>query len=191
MNKNLEQRVEVKYIKNTQNWLQAFVIGMNFCPFAKVPFDQDRIQYLIEESNDWKQMAMTVGSAMKSLVETPAEEVETTLIILPNALPDFTKYLDFIDVVQDFLEEEGLEGVLQIASFHPQYQFANTTPHDAENYTNRSPYPMIHLLREKSVSRAVDHYPNVYDIPEKNIARLEQIGEEAIKNKWNEIIRSN
>lgn len=190
MNRNLEQRVEVKYLKNTQNWLQAFVIGMNFCPFAKVPFDQDRIQYLVEESNDLKKMAATVGNAMKELVAIPAEKVETTLIILPNAPLDFMKYLDFVDIVQDFLEESKLEGVLQIATFHPKYQFANTTPHDAENYTNRSPYPMIHLLREASVSRAVDHYPDVYDIPEQNIARLEQIGAEAIKNKWNEVIRT-
>ena len=102
MNRNLEQRVEVKYITATQNWLQAFVIGMNFCPFAKVPFDQDRIQYLIEESNDWNQMVITIGTAMKNLAATSPKEVETTLIILPNALPDFMKYLDFVDVIQDF-----------------------------------------------------------------------------------------
>ncbi|MEL6719575.1 MAG: DUF1415 family protein [Bacteroidota bacterium] len=84
------------------------------------------------------------------------------------------------------MEESKLEGTLQIATFHPKYQFANTTPHDAENYTNRSPYPMIHLLREESVSQAVDRYPDVYDIPERNIEKLEQIGIETIKNKWNE-----
>ncbi|MEM8525312.1 MAG: DUF1415 domain-containing protein [Bacteroidota bacterium] len=185
--RNLEQRAEVKYITNTQSWLQAFVIGMNFCPFAKVPFDQNRIQYLVEESTDLKEIVSTVGDAMHNLMATSETEIETSLIILPNVLPDFMEYLNFVDVLQDFLEEAKLEGNLQIATFHPEYQFANTTPHDAENYTNRSPYPMIHLLREKSVSRAIDHYPDVYDIPEKNIERLEQIGAEAIKNKWNEV----
>jgi len=191
MNRNLEQKEEVIYTQKTQSWLEAFVIGMNFCPFAKIPFQQDRIQYLVEEKEDLESIAATVGNAMQTLIATAPDIAETTLIIIPNALQNFLEYLDFVEVVQDFLEESKLEGILQIASFHPQYQFASTTPHDAENYTNRSPYPMIHLLREKSVSRAVDQYPNVYDIPEHNIAKLEQIGVAEIKKKWNEVTSAN
>jgi hypothetical protein len=169
----------------TQNWVKEFIVGMNFCPFAKAPFTQERIRYILEESDDIDEFAKTLFRELAYLKNNP--EVETTLIIHPNLLNNFQEYLLFLEVAEQLLEEIGLEGIFQIASFHPDYQFEGTAPDDVENYTNRSPFPMLHILREESVSKAVDTFPNLEDIPQQNIVRLQALGIAAVKQRWNEI----
>ncbi|GJM34621.1 MAG: hypothetical protein DHS20C18_36220 [Saprospiraceae bacterium] len=169
------------YIEKTKKWIEQFVIGLNLCPFASVPFQQDKIRYVVNLSKNPDDLIRCFLEEMQFLDDKPSKEVETTLIIFPNQLNDFLAYLDFLTEAEEILEEVGLEGILQIASFHPEYQFANTAKEDAENYTNRSPYPMLHLLREASVEQALRHYPEPENIPIENILRLKELGVEGIK----------
>lgn len=173
----------------TKKWVKNFVIDLNFCPFARRPFDADRIHYILEETSEPAKIVETIRTEMQLLLKT--KQYETSLIILPNALSNFYDYLDFLEIANTLLLELALEGVFQIASFHPSYQFAGTQPEDVENYTNRSPYPMIHILRESSVSWAVAKHPNTDQIPDQNIARLQALGREAVKKRWNELTAKN
>ena len=146
------------YIAHTKQWLADFVIGLNLCPFAQKPFSRDKIKYVLFEANDEQALMQLFLEEAFSLSRSLPEEIETSLIIHPNCLSDFSSYLNFIQVLENLLVQGGLEGILQIASFHPDYQFAETKPEDVENYTNRSPYPMIHLLREESIEKALEHF---------------------------------
>lgn len=163
-----------KVISDTKNWLEQVVIGCNFCPFAGREFRRGSIRYTVLATSDRKAILTTLALEFERLDEDAA--IETTLIILPGQFPDFNKYLDLIDLCQDFLEEEDREGVYQIASFHPTYLFAGAKESDAENYTNRSPYPMIHILREASLTAVLENFPDPEAIPEKNIAFARQKG---------------
>lgn len=178
------------HIRHTKQWIQEFVIGMNFCPFAKSPFRTDKIRYLLTETNEQETLLQTLMNELLWLHEIPAEEVETSLIIHPNVLQNFEEYNDFLAVTDALLEDLGLEGIFQIASFHPDYQFADAAVDAVENYTNRAPYPMLHLLRESSVTLATAHYPDVDSIPDKNIAKLRAFGIEEVKSRLDELTRT-
>ncbi len=167
------------YISATKNWIKDFIIELNLCPFAKKPFDENRIRYTTYKGEDVEALTLKLIQELKNLTATPPEKVETTLIIFPNCLSIFLDYVDYLNFANDLLHDMQLEGVIQIASFHPLYQFANTQPNEASNYTNRSPYPMLHLLREESVEWAVNTYDTEV-IPEKNIEKMEALGLEKI-----------
>lgn len=163
------------YIEHTKNWISKVVIGYNFCPFAARAVNHDRVHYAVMESSDVAAILTQLLAACKQLDEQ--ENIETTLLILPEGFDDFYDYLDLVDAANTVLEEADYEGVYQLASFHPKYLFAGSNEMDAANYTNRSPYPMLHLLRESSIEGALEHYPhNPEDIPDRNIEFAHQKG---------------
>ena len=178
-------------IDTTKLWLDRFVIGLNLCPFAKHPFRNDKIRYIVFEGSDLEKLTETWLKEANALVETTPSVLETTLIILPEVLDEFEAYLDFIEMSEFILEEVDLDGVIQIASFHPDYQFDETEPTDVENYTNRSPFPMLHLLREESVNRAIEAYPEIGDIPDNNIDTMNKLGLTRVKQMLDDINRTN
>lgn len=172
-------------IEHTKNWLQTFVIGLNFCPFAKLPFERENIRYVLESEKNLENCLQTCVNELLLLQVQP--EIETTLVIFDAALNDFHDYMDFLAVAESILPTLKLEGIFQIASFHPDYQFGGTQADDVSNYTNRSPYPMLHFLRESSVSWAVETHPNTEKIPTQNIERLEALGSHEVKKRWNDL----
>lgn len=160
----------------TQTWLEKAVIGLNLCPFAKAVHVKQQIRYVVSEASDELTLQTDLLREMHLLRDADPNEIETTLLIHPNALTNFLDFNDFLYSADDLLEEQNLAGVLQIASFHPQYQFAGTQPDDIENYTNRSPYPTLHILRQASVTRAVDAFPDTDQIFLNNQANLKKLG---------------
>jgi uncharacterized protein len=169
------------YIEKTKNWLEKFVIGLNLCPFAKHPFKSDKIRYIVSKETDLNLVAETFAKELAILAHADPVDLETTLVIIPDLLEDFEDYLNFLDFCEQLVEELEYEGLIQVASFHPKYQFDDTSPDDVENFTNRSPYPMIHLLKESSVTWAVENFDDVDDIPEKNIETMKNLGIDKIK----------
>lgn len=172
-------------ISITREWVEQFVIGLNLCPFAKKPALEGRIRYVLFEGKDPKALGELLAKELLFLQATDPAVVETTLLIHPCTLRDFADYNDYLEVWDELLVGLDLEGDIQVASFHPDYQFEGTHPNDPENYTNRSPFPMLHLIREASVERAVDLYPDIDAIPERNIARLNELGIAGILKHFN------
>jgi hypothetical protein len=168
-------------IRQTRTWVEEFVIGFNLCPFAKKPYQLDLIRFELADSKTWQDLLSKLVFELTLLQQTPPSEVETTLVIHPLVLTDFQDYLAFLDRANEVLESLGLSGVIQIASFHPDYQFGGTLPNDASNFTNRSPYPMLHLIRETSVEKAIEFYPGIEEVPERNIRFMERKGTETLK----------
>ncbi len=169
------------FVEKTKNWLEKVVIGLNLCPFAKHPFKSDKIRYVVFEKTDLNQLSELLVTELRLLSEADPVNLETTLIIVPKTLNDFEDYLNYVDFSEQLLEEFDFEGLIQVASFHPLYQFNGTKAEDVENYTNRSPYPMLHLLKESSVTWAVDNFPNVEEIPANNIKTMQELGLEKVK----------
>jgi uncharacterized protein len=163
-------------IASTQRWLERAVIGLNLCPFAKAEHVHGRIRYVVSEAVRSDQLLLNLEQEIAFLLAQDPAVTETTLLIVPHMLADFLDYNDFLDDADAMLEHADPEAQLQIASFHPHYQFGGTQADDIENYTNRSPYPMLHLLREDSVERAVASYPDAASIYERNIATLKKLG---------------
>lgn len=163
-------------VADTRRWVERAVIGLNLCPFAKAVQAKGQVRYVVSHASDTARLQVDLADELRRLVATPPEEVDTTLLIHPRVLDDFLDYNDFLDLADATLQALGLEGVIQIASFHPAYQFAGTEPDDAENLSNRSPYPILHLLREDSVERAVTAFPDAEAIFERNIATLQALG---------------
>jgi hypothetical protein len=163
-------------LKATRQWVERFVIGLNLCPFAGAAATGDRIRYVLSEARDIDVLYQDLLQELSLLVETDVAQVETTVLVHPHVLEDFELYLDFLEIVEEALEEAELEGILQVASFHPQYQFEDTEADDVSNYTNRSPFPMLHILREESLSTAIDHYPDPEGIPARNIQKMHDLG---------------
>ena len=163
-------------IRDTVQWLERAVIGLNLCPFAKGVHVKNQIHYAVATSDDVEKLRHLLRAELQALVAMPVETRETTLVILPNCLADFLDFNDFLAEADALLDELGLGGTLQIASFHPQYQFAGTHADDVTNFTNRSPYPTLHLLREESIDRAVEVFPDAELIFERNIATLQALG---------------
>jgi hypothetical protein len=163
-------------IARTRHWLEAAVIGLNLCPFAKPVYAKEQIRYAVSQAETPEALLGELIDELQILAAAEPAEIETTLLIHPAVLTDFLDYNDFLEVADAAVDDLGLRGILQIASFHPRYQFAGTAPDAIENYTNRSPYPMLHLLREASVERAVRSIPDPAEIYEKNIATLRRLG---------------
>lgn len=162
----------------TRTWLEKAVIGLNLCPFAKAPHLGGRIRYAVSVAETPDELRADLVDELQTLAEADPDDVETTLLIHPRVFADFLDYNDFLEVADATLEELDLVGEVQVASFHPRYQFAGTEPDDIENYTNRSPYPMLHLLRESSVEAAVDAFPDAAQIYERNIETMRALGHE-------------
>ena len=161
-------------ISATRNWVDTVVVGLNFCPFAKRELAKGSVRFTVCEATNEEFLLQYLQQELQRLDNEP--DLETTLLIHPYALGDFMRYNEFLEQANGLLAVLEREGVYQVASFHPHYQFAGTGPDDAENYTNRSPYPMLHLLREASLEVAIDHYPNVDDIPDRNIELTQKLG---------------
>jgi hypothetical protein len=155
------------------------VVGLNLCPFAKHELLNNRIRFCLSEAISQQQLLGDLRIELELLNKN--ESIETTLLIHPLVLEDFYEYNQFLNDAEFLLLELKLEGIYQIASFHPHYQFAGSELDDIENYSNRSPYPMLHLIREKSLEQAIANYPDVENIPERNIKLLRSIGLEGIK----------
>lgn len=167
---------EATVIAQTQTWLERAVIGLNLCPFAKAVHVKGQIRYVVSMATTPEELADQLVRELEFLAEANAETVDTTLLIHPHVLQDFLDFNDFLDVADRIVEELELDGMLQVASFHPQFQFENTELNDITNFTNRSPYPTLHLLREDSVERAVVAFPEELEIASANIATLEKLG---------------
>jgi uncharacterized protein len=162
----------------TRDWLEKLVIGLNLCPFAKAVHAKKQIRFVVSRARNSDALLEDLERELKLLVETDPEKIDTTLLIHPEVLTDFLDYNDFLDICDSVIEELELDGILQVASFHPQYQFADTEVDDVSNFTNRSPYPTLHLLREDSVTQAVETFPDVDSIYQKNIVTLQRLGKE-------------
>nr|WP_211365744.1 DUF1415 domain-containing protein [Pseudoxanthomonas suwonensis] len=169
---------EAKVLADTRRWLEKAVIGLNLCPFAKAVYVKEQVRFVVSDATTPEQLVEQLGEELVLLRDTPAGQVDTTLLVHPLVLGDFLDFNDFLDQADALVEALELDGVLQVASFHPDYQFADSRPDDIENYSNRAPYPILHLLREDSVSRAVDAYPEADVIVERNYATLRKLGHE-------------
>ena len=162
-----------------QKWVESLVVGMNLCPFAKRELANDRVRFTVTEATTEEQLLTALQDELELLSND--ESIETTLLIHPEMLRDFYEYNQFLNFVDELLVQMKLEGVIQVASFHPDYQFGGTEPDDAENYTNRSPYPLLHLLRESSIERASAEHPDVSQIPARNIELMNETGTDKLQ----------
>lgn len=165
----------------TRAWVERVVIGLRLCPFAPAPALKGAIRYATSDATTPEALLEDLAVEMQRLIASSPEELETTLLVHPQVLQDFEEYNDFLAVADGLLGALGLEGELQIASFHPQYRFAGTAADDIGNATNRSPYPTVHLLREESIARAVEAFGDTSSIPTTNIATLEALGHEGLE----------
>lgn len=163
-------------IADTVRWLEKAVIGLNLCPFAKSVHVKGQIHYVVSQATDAEGVALDLHRELEALAESSPEKRDTTLLILPHALQDFLDFNDFTALADDLVEELDLGGILQVASFHPLFQFEGTDVDDVTNCTNRAPYPTLHLLREDSIDKAVEAFPEAEMIYERNMQVLEQIG---------------
>jgi len=163
----------------TRHWVETVVVDLNLCPFAKRELVRDRIRFTVSTATDEEQLIQDLEKELRWLQDNPA--VETTLLVHPEVLTDFEDYNQFLDLVEVLISQMRLSGELQVASFHPDYQFHGTEPDDVENTTNRSPYPMLHLIREASIGAAIANYPDPEGIPERNIETVERLGREHMK----------
>ena len=165
-------------LQDIVRWLERAVIGLNLCPFAKGVHGKGQIHYVVSSATEGAQLLQELGDELKALAEISPEERDTTLLIAPACFPDFLDFNDFLELADQLLDTLDLEGTLQIASFHPAFQFGGTTADDVTNCTNRAPYPTLHLLREDSIDRAVAAFPEAETIYERNMQVLEDIGAE-------------
>ena len=174
-------------IAQTRAWVEHAVVGLNLCPFAKAPMVKGQIHCVASATDDPRVLLDELCAQMQALVAADPQQIETTLLIHPNVLGDFLEFNDFLEAADAALVDLGYEGVLQIASFHPQYQFDGTDADDLGNASNRAPYPTLHLLREASVERAVQAFPEADAIVENNLRTLERLGAagwDALRSRW-------
>lgn len=167
--------------QRTRHWMEQVVVGLHLCPFAAHPLQHGRVKLVPTLTTALPELVQVLTQEMATLISSDPADLETTLIIHPQLLTDFLDYNDFLGFTEQLLLDFGLVGELQIASFHPHYQFGHLDPEAVENYTNRSPYPMLHLLREASVSKAVELYDDVEAIPGRNEATMRQLGTTAVR----------
>lgn len=163
-------------VSATRRWLEKAVIGLNLCPFAKSVYVKEQVRYVVSSATTPEALLEQLMDELQHLSDTPVEQTDTTLLIHPFVLQDFEDYNEFLDVADAAVEDMQLDGELQVASFHPDYQFADTDLNDIANFTNRAPYPILHLLREDSIDRAVEAFPEAEQIFEKNIDTMEKLG---------------
>jgi uncharacterized protein len=159
-----------------RKWLERAVIGLNLCPFAKAVHVKGQVRYVVSTAQTEEALLDDLERELKFLAEAAPQEVDTTLLITPDVLGDFAAFAGFLDLVEVVLRTQGLAGVLQVASFHPQYVFADAETDDIANHTNRAPYPTLHLLREASLARATAAFPDAADIYQRNIETLRALG---------------
>lgn len=167
---------ELTAIEDTQKWLLEAVVGLNLCPFAKSVVAKDMVRYRVCASANPAEVLAMLREELQYLAEADPDKLDTTLLIAPNTLHDFLDFNDFLGECEELLKDLALDGVLQVADFHPHYQFGGTAVDDIENFTNRTPYPTLHLLREASIDRAVAAYPDAALIFERNIGVLNKLG---------------
>jgi hypothetical protein len=167
---------EEEVLTQTRHWLEKAVIGLNLCPFAKAVYVKNQVRLVVSRARHADDLLEELDCELDLLVATPADEIDTTLLIHPTLFDDFLDFNDFLEVADGVVEEHALEGVIQLASFHPRFQFDGTEPDDISNYTNRAPFAMLHLLREASVDKAVEAFPQADAIFEENIKTLEKLG---------------
>ena len=167
---------EEQVLAATRHWLEKAVIGLNLCPFAKAVYVKNQVRLVVSKARHADDLLEELDRELDLLVATPADEIDTTMLIHPTLFDDFLDFNDFLEVAEGVVDEHGLDGVIQLASFHPQFQFDGTEPDDISNYTNRAPFAVLHLLREESVERAVQAFPQADAIFDVNIATLEKLG---------------
>jgi hypothetical protein len=169
-------------VSSVRRWVKNIVVDLNLCPFAGHELLNNRVRFVVTEASTVEQLLEAMAAELDRLNDDPA--IETTLLIHPHVLQNFLDYNQFLDIAEELLLQMGLEGVYQIASFHPDYQFADTAADDAENYTNRSPYPLLHILREESLERSIAAYPGhlgVENIPVRNVEKMNSLGREKLQ----------
>lgn len=163
-------------LATTKHWLEAAVIGLNLCPFAKAVYVKNQVRLVVSKARHADDLLEELDRELDLLVATSADEIDTTLLIHSTLFEDFLDFNDFLEIADGVVDEHDLEGVIQLASFHPQFQFDGTEPDDISNYTNRAPFAILHLLREESIDRAVEAFPQADAIFEENIKTLEKLG---------------
>lgn len=173
--------------KSVRRWVDLIVVGMNLCPFAARELETNRVRFAVSSATTEEQLLADLDAELALLNSEPA--IETTLLIHPRVLQGFADYNQFLDIVDLLLRQSGNEGVLQVASFHPDYQFDGTDMDDAGNYTNRSPYPMLHILREESLERAIGGHPDIDAVPDRNVERMNTLGSERLKVMLEDCLR--
>ena len=164
--------------EHTKQWLEKAVIGLNLCPFAKAPHVKNLVRIVVSKARHLDGFLEDLDRELQLLGNTPASELETTLLVHPTLFPDFETFNQMLEIADDAVVENELEGIVQIAPFHPDFQFEGTEADDISNYTNRSPYPTLHLIREDSISKAAEAFPDASAIFDRNIALLEKMGHE-------------
>ncbi len=164
-------------IAEMRDWLEKAVIGLNLCPFAKAVYVKEQVRYVVSEATTTDELLEQLRQELEHLAEVSPEKTDTTLLMHPQVLADFLDFNDFLEQADALLEALELDGILQIAEFHPEFQFEGTRPDDISNFTNRAPWPTLHLLREESIDRAVEAFPEAEAIYERNIETLDQLGE--------------
>ena len=169
-------------VEATRQWVERIVVGLNLCPFAKRELVADRVRFVLVDGNDVEPLLATLHDECLAL--RASNTIETTLLVFPAVLREFEAYNDALGLVDTLLEEWGFEGEFQVASFHPDYVFAGEDPKDMSHYTNRSPYPVFHILRESSLEKAIAAHPDVEGIPERNIERLRELGLEGLRGLY-------
>jgi hypothetical protein len=174
---------EEEVLAQTRHWLEKAVIGLNLCPFAKAVYVKNQVRLVVSRARHADDFLEELDRELDLLVATPADEIDTTLLIHATLFEDFLDFNDFLEVADGVVEEHALEGVIQLASFHPNFQFDGTEPDHISNYTNRAPFAMLHLLREASVEKAVEAFPQAEAIFEVNIQTLEKLGHAG----WNDL----
>ena len=162
----------------TRQWFEKAVIGLNLCPFAKAPHVKNLVRISVSQARHLDGFLEDLDRELQLLGDTPADELETTLLVHPTLFPDFDTFNQMLDIADAAVVDNGLEGIVQIAPFHPDFQFEGTDSDDISNYTNRSPYPTLHLIREDSIAKAAQAFPDASAIFERNIALLEKMGHE-------------
>ncbi|AYO20079.1 DUF1415 family protein [Vibrio owensii] len=175
--------------EQVDQWLNDVVIGLNLCPFAAKPQRNKQIKIFVSEASQEEALLEDILLQLIELSNTEPERLETTLVVVPNMLQDFWDYNFFIDWVEGLIKQQDWEGIFQVATFHPDYCFGGAEPEDDENLTNRSPYPVFHLIREESMEKVLKHYPDPESIPDTNIARVSALSEEERKKLFPYLFR--
>ncbi|EGQ8060995.1 DUF1415 domain-containing protein [Vibrio parahaemolyticus] len=175
--------------QQVEQWLNDVVIGLNLCPFAAKPQRNKQIKIFVSEATQEEALLEDILLQLIELSTTEPEKLETTLVVVPNMLQDFWDYNFCIDWVEGLIKQQDWEGIFQVATFHPDYCFGGTAPEDDENLTNRSPYPIFHLIREESMEKVLKHYPDPESIPDTNIARVSALSEEERKKLFPYLFR--
>ena len=183
----MAEKDENKIINTVRNWVEAVVINLNLCPFAKKVHLQNGIRFTVSKALSEEELLLHLHDELVHISENPS--IKTTLLIHPFVLEDFLAFNQFLAYADDLVEEMNLTGVFQIASFHPAYQFADTEQDDVENYTNRSPYPVLHILSEEDIEQAIATYPNIDEVPFRNKEKMRDLGPKKMKALLQDCLR--